>query len=64
MLFHFWLTPDIGQQVTATFSVYDAGGIYTASDDFEMAFVTVPEPVSLLLLGLGVIPLLRNKEKK
>lgn len=64
MLFHFWLTPDIGQEVTATFSAYDAGGIYTASDNFEMAFVTVPEPAFLLLLGLGVIPLLRNKEKK
>ncbi len=64
MSFNFWLTPDIGQEVTATFSAYDASGMYTASDNFEMAFVTVPEPASLLLIGLGAIPLLRNREKK
>lgn len=61
MSFNFWLTPDIGQEVTATFSAYDAGDIYTASDNFEMAFVTVPEPVSFMLLGLGALPLLRKK---
>ena len=64
MLFHFWLTPDIGQEVTATFSAFDAGGLYTASDNFDFAFVTVPEPASMLLLGLGVFPLLRNKKKR
>jgi hypothetical protein len=64
MSFNFWLTPDLGQEVTATFSAYDAGGLYTASDNFEFAFVTVPEPASLLLLGLGVIPVLRNREKR
>lgn len=64
MSFNFWLTPDIGQEVTATFSAYDAGGMYTASDNFEFTFVTVPEPASLLLFGLGIIPLLRNKDKK
>ena len=63
MSFNFWLTPDIGQEVTATFSAYDAGGLYTASDNFEMTFVTVPEPASMLLLGLGAIPLLRKKHK-
>ncbi len=64
MLFHFWLTPDIGQEVTATFSAYDASGMYTASDNFEFAFVTVPEPASLLLLSMGLMPLLRNRKKK
>ncbi len=63
MSFNFWLTPDIGQEVTATFSAYDAGGLYTASDDFDFAFVTVPEPTSLLLFSFGVIPLLRKKQK-
>lgn len=61
MSFAFWLAPDIGQQVTATFSAFDAGGLYAASDNYEFAFVTVPEPGSLLLLGLGAIPLLRRK---
>ncbi len=64
MSFNFWLTPDIGQEVTASFSAFDAGAQYTASDTFEFAFITVPEPASLLLFGLGVIPLLRNKKKK
>ncbi len=63
MHFCFWLTPLVGQEVTATFSAYDAGGLYTASDNFEFAFVTVPEPASLLFLGLGVIPLLKNRGK-
>lgn len=64
MGFNFWLTPEIGQEVTATFSAYDASGLYTASDDFEFVFVTVPEPASLFLLGIGAISLLRNKGKK
>ncbi len=64
MMFHFWLTPDIGQEVTATFSAYDAGGLYTASDDFEFKFVTVPEPTTMMLLGMGAIALLRKRTDK
>jgi hypothetical protein len=64
MGFYFWLTPDIGQEVTATFSAYDAGGMYSASDNYDLTFVTVPEPASLLLLSLGTIPFLRTKSRK
>lgn len=64
MGFYFWLTPDIGREVTATFSAYDAGGMYSASDNFDLTFVTVPEPAALLFLSLGAISLLRTKNRK
>ena len=64
MGFYFWLTPDTGQEVTATFSAYDAGGMYSASDNYDFTFVTVPEPISLLLFSLGAIPFLRAKNQR
>ncbi len=56
MDFYFWLSADgsdIGSEVSATFSVYDAGGLYTASDPFTLRFVVVPEPASLAMLLIG-----------
>jgi len=43
----------IGSEVSATFSVYDAGGLYTASDPFTLDFAVVPEPASLGMLLIG-----------
>ena len=56
MTFYFWLPAEDGQEVTATFSAYDTGGLYTASDPFDFDFVTViPEPGTLALLLGGVL---------
>ncbi|AQQ09065.1 hypothetical protein L21SP3_00863 [Sedimentisphaera cyanobacteriorum] len=61
MTFNFWLTPEMGQEVTATFSAYDEGGLYSASDDYEFSFVTVPEPISLSFISAGGMWLLRRR---
>ncbi|NLX14075.1 MAG: PEP-CTERM sorting domain-containing protein [Phycisphaerales bacterium] len=56
MSFYFWLAADgsdIGNEVSVTFSAFDMGGLYTASDPFTLTFVVVPEPASLGLLILG-----------
>jgi hypothetical protein len=60
MNFYYWLAADgsdIGSEVSATFSVYDAGGLYTASDPFTFNFTVVPEPASLGLMALGGLAL-------
>jgi hypothetical protein len=62
MSFAFWLTPDIGQTVTATFSAYDASGMYDPSDDFVFEFETVPEPATLTIFTIGAF-LLRRRRK-
>jgi len=55
MGFYFWLPQGIGQEVSATFSAYDAGGMYEPSDAFEFRFVTVPEPSGAVLLLVGLL---------
>lgn len=61
MSFHFWLTPDIGQTVSASFSAFDTSGMYQSSDVFDIEFVTVPEPASIVLCMLGSAALIRKK---
>ncbi|NLX22475.1 MAG: PEP-CTERM sorting domain-containing protein [Phycisphaerae bacterium] len=56
MTFYFWLSADgsdIGDEFSATFSVYDASGMYTASDPFTFHFAVVPEPASLGMVLMG-----------
>jgi hypothetical protein len=55
MGFYFWLTPEAGQQVSATFSAFDTGGVYTPSDLFEFRFVAVPEPAGVALLAVAAL---------
>ena len=51
--FHAWADGP-GQTFSATFQALDYGSTgFTASDDFTLTFVTVPEPVTLVLLGIG-----------
>jgi hypothetical protein len=63
MTFNFWLGPEVGQEVTATFSAYDAGGMYSASDNYEFRFVTVPEPTTLSLLSIGIAGFIKLRKK-
>ena len=58
MGFCFWLPDELGQEVSVEFSAFDAGDIYTLSDNFEFRFVTVPEPATISLLIFGVAGLL------
>lgn len=65
MRFYFWLAADgsdLGREVSATFSVYDAGGMYAASDPFTLRFSVVPEPAGLgMLLVGGLISFVRRR---
>ncbi len=54
MGFYFWLTPEVGQEVSVTFTAYDGSGLYAASDPYTMNFVTVPEPATLGLIITGI----------
>ncbi len=57
MSFNFWLAADgsdEGSILATTFSAYDAGGLYQASDSFTIGFQVVPEPGALVLLAMGV----------
>lgn len=66
MSFYFWLAADgsdIGSEVSATFSVYDAGGLYTASDPFTLDFAVVPEPASLGMVLIGGLFAARRRRR-
>ncbi len=46
MGFYFWLAPDFDEEVSVTFSAFDAGGMYERSADFTMKFakeICVPQ---------------------
>jgi hypothetical protein len=50
------LADDAGQTFSATFTVFDTGSTgFAESAQYTMDFVTVPEPASIVLLGLGLI---------
>jgi hypothetical protein len=64
MRFYFWLAEDgsdIGSEVSATLSVFDAGGLYEASDPFTFRFEVVPEPASLSLISVAGLLLLKRR---
>ncbi|MCK4659333.1 MAG: PEP-CTERM sorting domain-containing protein [Phycisphaerae bacterium] len=65
MGFYFYLPADGsaegGDPVTATFSAYDAGGLYDPSDDFVFRFEAIPEPATAGLLVLGAVVILRRR---
>lgn len=53
MSFHFWLDDPQPEDVfSATFTAFDAGGMYTASDPYTFRFA-VPEPGTLSLLAIA-----------
>ena len=67
MSFNFWLAADgsdLGSEVVATFSAYDAGGMYTPSDAFDFRFRVVPEPVTLSMLMLGGVGLVIHRRTR
>jgi hypothetical protein len=51
-----------GQIITATFSAIDTGTTgFAESDTFTIQFVTVPEPASIALLGIGLFSIFKRK---
>jgi hypothetical protein len=67
MSFNFYLAADgsdEGSVATSTFSVYDAGGLYQSSDNFEFRFAVVPEPANLMLMVFGSCFLLKRTRCK
>lgn len=51
-----------GETFSATFRAIDLGTTgFTASDEYTISFVTVPEPASLGLLSLGGLALVRRR---
>ena len=68
MSFNFWLAADGGDDgsvVSATFAAYDAGGVYTPSDDRAFRFLVVPEPGTVSLLAFGALaPAWRQRRRR
>ncbi len=54
-----------GQTFTAQFRVVDQGNTgFNASDVYTMTFQTIPEPASLMLLGLGAAAVLKRRSAR
>jgi hypothetical protein len=52
-----------GQMFSATFTAFDTGSTsFAESAQYTMDFVTVPEPASIILLGMGLLPFIRSKK--
>ena len=57
------LADGAGQTFSATFTVFDTGLTgFTESAQYTLDFVTVPEPASIALLGLGLISIIRSRK--
>ena len=45
----------IGQIFSATFRAIDESGVFSPSDTYTLTFQAVPEPLSMVMLGLGAV---------
>ncbi|MFA6424610.1 MAG: PEP-CTERM sorting domain-containing protein [Phycisphaerae bacterium] len=58
------LADDAGQTFSATFTVFDTGSTdFVESAQYTLNFVTVPEPASMLLLGLAIPAVLKFRKR-
>ena len=58
------LADGAGQTFSAAFTVFDTGSTgFTESDQYTLNFVTVPEPASMLLLGLAIPAVLKSRKR-
>ena len=64
---HLWFIAEAdgpGETFDATFRAIDLGtSNYSTSDEYTISFVTVPEPATMGLLGLGGLALIRRRRK-
>jgi len=57
------LADGFGETFSATFTVFDTGTTgFTESAQYTMDFVTVPEPTSIALLGIGLASIIRSRK--
>lgn len=57
------LADGAGQTFSATFTVFDTGLTgFAESAQYTLNFVTVPEPASIALLGIGLVSIFRSKK--